>query len=273
MMNQRTMVSLTKSFCHSLLLTALVSVMTAAVVAQIAEARVGKPGEVTYKVVHDHAVGKGRGELRITDTSIEFTGEGKDEERHSRNWQDEAIKRLSISRNELRVTIYEASRISIIPRKAPFTDGMAIRNGPEHDYFFRLREGEMTPEVVSAVLARFKRPVETSVIPNDEAEPGKLLFEIPVFHRHRTGGKSGMLRVSEQHVVFATEATGDSRFWRYTDIRDIGNLGRYRFEIATYEGQFGVDGRSYIFDLKRPMTETEYENLWTRVYARELRSY
>lgn len=229
--------------------------------------RGAQPLTPTYKVVHDHAVGEGRGELRITDTGITFTGEGKDEERHSRDWRDGDIKRLFVSRGELRVTVYEASRIPVIPRRAPFTDGKAVQVGTEHDYVFKLREGEITPEVVSMLLARFNRPVATSVIPNEE-EAGRLLFEVPVFHRRRAGGRSGVLRVYEQHVIFAAEAAGDSRFWRYEDIRDIGSLGRYKFEIATYEGQFGVDGRSYVFDLKRPLTEAEYESLWAKVYER-----
>ena len=58
-------------------------------------------------------------------------------------------------------------------------------------------------------------------------------------------------------TAFASEAA---------HIRDIGNLGRYKFEIATWEGQFGVDGKSYVFDLKRPLTEVEYESLWKKVY-------
>ncbi len=225
----------------------------------------GQP--ITYKVLHDHAIGQGQGELRIIESGIEFKGKGKDEDRHSRTWRDEDIKRLVIARDNLRVTVYEALPVPIIPRKAPFTDGKSIRNGSEHDYLFRLREGEITPEVVSRLLARFNRPVETSVIPNDEAALGRLLFEIPVFHRHRAGGRSGVLRVYEQRVVFAAEAVSDSRFWRYQDIRDIGHLGRYKFEMATYEGQFGVDGKSYVFDLKRPMTEGEYETFWAKIYA------
>ncbi len=228
-----------------------------------------QPIKQTYKVVHDHALGKGRGELHITDTGIDFEGESEDERRHSRTWRDEEIKRLSVSRGELRVTVYEAARIPIIPRKAPFTDGKAISSGAEHDYLFRLTDEEITPEVVSALLSRFKRPIETSVIPNDATAAGKLLFEIPVFHRHRVGGRSGVLRVYEHYVVFNAEASGDSRFWRYPDIRDIGQLGRYKFEIATYEGQFGVDGKSYVFDLKRPITEAEYEQLWVKVYQQE----
>jgi hypothetical protein len=233
----------------------------------VSSGRKGTQSEpLTWKVEHDHAVGKGSGELRITESGIEFAGEGKDETRHSRNWRDDDIKRLELKQNELRVVVYEAARIPLIPRKAPFTDGKTVRSGTERDYVFKLREGEITPEIVSTLLARFNRPVATTVIPRDE-EASKLFFEIPVFHRHRAGGRSGVLRVYEQHIVFAAEDTDDARFWRYTDIRDIGNLGRYRFEIATYEGQFGVDGKSYIFDLKRLMTEAEYETIWTKVYA------
>lgn len=222
--------------------------------------------DAVYKVAHDHALGQGEGELRITDTGIEFKGEGKDEARHSRLWRNDDIKRLSLAQHELRVTVYEAAAIPILPRKAPFTDGKAIRNGTEHDYRFRLRESEITPTVVAVLLARFPRSIETSVLPPDDSASNKLLFAIPVFHRHRAGGHSGELRVYEHHIAFAAEDSSGSRFWRYTDIRDIGKIGRYQFELATYEGQFGVDGKSYVFDLKRPLTEAEYESLWTKVY-------
>lgn len=273
-MNQSTITMATKTLSRLLSLAVALAMMFTIAPAQdspaASPAGSGKQtAPLTWKVEHDHAIGEGKGELHITESGIEFNGEGKDENRHSRHWRDDDIKRLELKRNELRVVVYEATRIPIIPRKAPFTDGKTIRSGTEHDYVFKLREGEITPEVASMLLARFNRPVATSVLPpilNDE-EAGKLLFEIPVFHRHRAGGRSGVLRVYEQHVVFVAEATGDSHFWRYSDIRDIGNLGRYGFEIATYEGQLGVDGKSYIFDLKRPMTESEYEALWTKVYA------
>lgn len=267
------MVRITQQIFKPFLLVAMLSAVVSLATAQNPEAgKSAQPVKPAYKVIHDHAIGKGRGELLVTDMGIEFKGEGEDEQRHSRIWRDEEIKRLSISRGELRVTVYEAARIPIIPRKAPFTDGKAISNGTEHDYLFRLREGEITPKIVDELLARFNRPIETSVLPNDEAKSGKLLFEIPVFHRQRTGGRSGMLRVYEHYAVFDADADGGSRFWRYSDIRDIGQLGRYKFEIATYEGQFGVDGKSYVFDLKRPMTDTQYESLWAKVYEHTRRT-
>ncbi|MBS1806629.1 MAG: hypothetical protein JST84_00385 [Acidobacteria bacterium] len=253
-----------RNLCGWMLFVAMVTTM--AVAQDSTAAKNSIQVIATYQVAHDHAVSTGKGELRITDTGIEFKGEDKEEARHSRAWRDEDIKRLAISRHELRVTVYEAAPLPIIPRKAPFTDGKAIRTGTEHDYVFRLREGEITPEVVQQLLTRFHRPIETGVLPGNETEAGRLLFEIPVFHRQRAGGKSGWLRVYEQYVVFNADDTGGARFWRYADIRDIGQLGRYQFELATWEGQLGVDGKSYVFDLKRPMTEAEYDSLWKKVY-------
>jgi hypothetical protein len=254
---------------HIIAFVSLAATVSAA--AQPAAAQESSPGTAAiaaYQVAHDHALGEGQGELRVTESGVEFKGDGKDEDRHSRHWRDEDIKRLEIKRNELRVVVYEAARIPVVPRKAPFTDGKAVRVGAEREYLFRLRAGEITPEVARALLSRFKRPVSTSLIPHEEEEAGAPVFEIPVFHRHRAGGESGTLRVYEQGVVFDAEAAGHSRFWRYSDIRDIGHLGRYQFEIATYEGQFLTSGKSYVFDLKRPLTEAEYESLWAKVYAR-----
>ncbi len=225
------------------------------------------PALYAFKVAHDHRIGKGVGELRITETGIEYRGESAEEARHTSLWRDDDIKRLEISKTGLHLIAYEAARIPLIPRKVPYSrGGKEARIGSEREHVFRLLEGEITPEVVSTLLARFQRPVKTSVIPNDTEESGKLLFEIPVFHRHRRGGVSGTLRVYEERVVFAAEVEDQSRYWRYSDIRDIGRLGRYQFEIATYERHFAADGKSYIFDLKRLMTDAEYDKLWARVY-------
>ena len=224
----------------------------------------------TFKVAHDHRIGKGIGELRINEAGFEYRGESADEERHSQAWRDEDIKRLEISKTGMHIVAYEAARVPLIPRKVPYSrGGRDLRLGSEREHVFRLLEGEITPGVVSTLLARFQRPVRTSVIPDEDEESGNLLFEIPVFHRHRKGGASGTLRVYQDHVVFAAETEDQSRHWRYSDIRDIGKLGRYEFEIATYERQFAADGKSYIFDLKRPMTDAEYDKLWARIYEGE----
>lgn len=217
----------------------------------------------SYKVAHDHRLGKGIGELRITESGIVYAGASAEEEGHSQAWRDTDVKRLEISKTELHITAYEAARIPLIPRKVPFSrGGKSVRAGSERTHVFRLLEGEITPDVVNILLARFKRTVTTSVPPEVDAESGRLLFEIPVFHRRRSGGDSGLLRVYEDRVMFAAETGERSYYWRYSDIRDIGRIDRYQFEIATYEDR-------YIFDLKRPMTDVEYDLFWKGVYENE----
>ncbi len=267
---------ITRVFLRALILVALMSVAANISLAQDAPVPNAsptpdaEPALYTYKVTHDHRIGKGDGELRITETGLEYRGASEDEQEHNRVWRDEDIKRLELSKTNLRVITYEAARIPLIPRKTPkIREGKSVGFGSERESEFRLTEGEITPEVVRALLARFKRPIATSVLPTEDEESGHLSFEIPVFHRQRAGGTSGTLRVYEDYVAFDSEQAGHSRYWRYDDVRDIGSLGRYKFEIATYEGQFGTDGRSYIFDLKRPMTSREYDQLWAKIYERE----
>lgn len=219
-----------------------------------------------YRVRHDHAIGSGVGELRITPGGFEFRGEGEEAE-HSRVWRDEDVKRVEVRAREIEIFAYEAARVPVLPKKLPWVDRTkSVRVGTERQYEFHLVEGEVTSEVVRALLGRFKRPVATTVVPNTPEDSGALLFEIPVFHRHVSGGESGTLRAYEHHVVFDAEVKDHSRRWRYSDIRDVGRLGRWKLELATWEDKRWTDGKSYVFDLKRPVTEAEYEMLWSKLY-------
>ncbi len=249
---------------------ALAVVLPAArVEAQTGPAPPGDSPVAVYRVRHDHAVGSGSGEMRITNAGIEFRGEG-DEAKDSRVWRDEDIKRLEIHEHEIEVFVYEAARVPVLPPHVPFVKtSKAVRIGSEREYEFHLVEGEVTPDVVRVLLARFKRPIATTVVPGEPEDSGTLLFEIPVFHQHARGGESGVLRVYERHVVFVADIEDHSRHWRFSDIRDMARLGRYGFEVATYEDSRWTDGKSYIFDLKRPMTDAEYETLWKRLYLPE----
>jgi hypothetical protein len=232
-----------------------------------AEGRHGSEAVAMYSVRHDHAIGSGKGELVIRSGGFEFRGEG-DEAEHSRSWRDEDIKRIEIRSAAIEIFAYEAARVPVVPRQLPWVEKTkSLRIGAERAYEFHLVEGAVSPEVVRALLARFKRPIATTVVPNAPEDAGALLFEIPVFHRHVSGGESGVLRVYERHVVFDAERQDHSRQWRYSDIRDVGRLGRYAFELATWEDKRWTDGKSYVFDLKRPMAEAEYDTLWKRLYG------
>jgi hypothetical protein len=227
-------------------------------------------GEVAvYQVRHDHGVGSGRGELRITPDGFEFRGDGE-EKRHSRTWRDIEIKRIQLSEDSVEIFAFEAGRIPIMPKQVPFVDDTkSIWVGAERRFKFDLEKGRVDWVVVSALEARFKRPLGVALAPVDDADLGGLLFEVPVFHRHLSGGERGMLRAYERRLVFASEQKGHTRVWRYSDLRDLGRLGRYVLEISTYERKAGTGGKSYVYDLGRPLTEAEYDVLWNRLYGRK----
>ena len=269
MRGKRIVRSINRRLVVVLVLLWAMSLWSATTLAQSSQTKTAAAGEsadpalYALKVAHDHRIGKGVGELRITETGIAYRGASAEEERHSQVWRDTDIKRLEITKTELRITAYGAARIPLIPRKVPFSrGGKSVRTGSERKHVFRLTEGEFTPDLVRLFLARFKRPVTTSVFPEGDAESGQLFFEIPVFHRRRSGGDHGVLQVYEDRVIFAAEAADRSRYWRYPDVKDIGRIDRYQFEVATYEDK-------YIFDLKRPMTDVEYDLFWRGVYENE----
>lgn len=223
---------------------------------------------VSYLVEHDHGIGSGKGELQITETGITFHSTDPKEVSHNRVWPDADIKRVEIFKKEIRLIVYESGRIVLLPGHFPFgKTRKSIPNGNEHTYNFHLCEEEISVNVVQRLLARFNRPLVTNVVQAEGKTGANFLFEISVFHRHRPGGESGMLRIYDQYVLFISNNEAHSRWWRYSDIRDIGRIGRSQFEVATYEGQWGTDGKSYIFDLKRTMTEAEYETLWKKLYG------
>src|SRR5262245_56503741 len=68
---------------------------------------VQKPSEetplATYQVKHDHAVGSGRGELRITASGIEYVGASEREKTHSKTWSYDDIKRIELSKRKVTV--------------------------------------------------------------------------------------------------------------------------------------------------------------------------
>src|SRR5438094_745443 len=122
------MATITRHFIWTLLITLAIGnvmVVSAQDPAQQngASEKSSGPALYTYKVAHDHRIGKGLGELRITESGIEYRGESAEEERHSQVWRDTDIKRLEITKTELRITAYEAARIPLIPRKVPFSRG------------------------------------------------------------------------------------------------------------------------------------------------------
>jgi hypothetical protein len=214
-------------------------------------ARTAMAQSYEFAVEHDHIFGACRGKLIITPERIEYRTEHTE---HSREWRYTDLRQIKIvSPRRIELASYEDRK---------------WRMGLDRIFVFKLLEGEITSEISALLVERATRPAVTSVAPATEDAPA---FEVPVKHLHRFGGCVGTLKIYPDRVVYESQdMPSDSRYWRYSDIRNFSQSERYRFEIATFEDRFGGP-KAYNFQLREDMPATTYDYVWTRVYPSRLR--
>jgi hypothetical protein len=200
-----------------------------------------------FPVEHDHAWRSCRGTLTITPEHIEYKTENKE---HARKWAYAELQQIKVaSPAALELTGYEDRRLML---------------GRDRVFAFKLLEGEITPEISALLMEQAARPLVTSVLPTSAGTPR---FAAPVKHLHATGGCAGTLKIYPDRITFeATDKPGHSRFWRFPDIQSFSQPTRYRFEIISFEGQLGGEGRGFNFQLKEELPAAAYDYVWARVY-------
>jgi hypothetical protein len=98
-------------------------------------------------------------------------------------------------------------------------------------------------------------------------EPGAETFSVPVKHLRRISGSEGTLAFGEDSIAYLTNAEGDSRTWRFSDIDSISSSGPFQLTITTFErarSHYG-DRKGFNFELKQALTETRYNQLWLQI--------
>jgi hypothetical protein len=83
-------------------------------------------------------------------------------------------------------------------------------------------------------------------------------FSLPVKHLGRIIGSEGTLAFEAESVVYSAPKDAESRTWRYSDIDSISSSDRFQLTIATLE-------KSFNFQLKQPITEARYNELWLQI--------
>lgn len=218
----------------------------------------GKPtNEFRFWVKHDHLRKSCEGELVINEEGIEYITAF---EKHERYWDFGDIKLLKlISKTEIEVQTYTTYRPKL-------TLNQSLNIGRDESFRFKFLEGEMTQEISNFLQGKIKKPMATSFVGvGDEAAPP--IYSLPVRHRHRWGGCSGLLKVYDDRLVYQSYTEPkDSRLWRWSDIQGLGRSSRYKFEITTFEPQFGGPEKPYNFDLKEEMTDEIYDFVWKKFY-------
>jgi len=194
-----------------------------------------------FPVRHQHFDGTCQGVLTVNDSGIRFAGE-KD---HAWFWRYDEIQQLRLEPEKIRILSYKDSKLRLgADREFEFTGKLPV------DDLFRLWTARMDQRFVAA-------------IPTREAEG----FSIPVKHLGRIGGSQGVLSFGDQDVVYATAAGGESRHWRYKDIAGISSTGPFQLTLTTFEqarSHYG-DRKDFNFQLKQPIPEARYNQLWMEI--------
>ena len=84
--------------------------------------------------------------------------------------------------------------------------------------------------------------------------------------KHR-GGADGSLAFGADGIVYASPARDESRTWRYRDIDNISSSGPFQLTVTTFERALADynDRKEFNFELKQPITEAKYNELWLLV--------
>ncbi len=198
---------------------------------------------LSFGVTHEHGLKSCDGRLTVDESGITFDSERKD---HSRHWKFTDIQELRLGSGAIHILTYEDRRL--------------LRGERPFDFSFDAKDAswEQLRDIAAPHLDRRLVVAEAEPKP----EPAKnALFRAEVKHRHLRGGCNGGLTFAQDAVSFASKEEGHSRTWTYRDIETISSSGPYELTIVAYSGE-----KNYEFQLKEPLEEKVYNELWRRLY-------
>lgn len=202
--------------------------------------------ETRIQVKHDHVLGSCRGELVFGDSTLEYTTEDRQD---ARTWKYEDIQQLGLlSPKKLSVLTYEDRKIQF---------------GKDKRFVFEVIEGEISQSLWQTLQGRLTKPIVSAVLPSDVAAK----FQLPAKHQHTIGGCQGLLKITDQYVIYETTYPPDSRIWRFEDISSMGSTGPFQLRLTAMERVGGeyIGEKNFIFDLKRRLEPEVYDFIWWKI--------
>jgi hypothetical protein len=203
-------------------------------------------GAQSFPVRHAHWHGGGMGDLAVSNDGISFAEAKK--KGHSRIWKYEEIQQIELSAAALRILTYEDQKWKL---------------GRDREYVFdQLPEG-----FAQTVYAQWRERLDQRFIAGLPDESVAPAWEIPAKLLGRFEGSQGVLRIGADRIVYEAKQTEQSRTWRFADIENIASAGPFDFSIVTREhhGDWNAGAREFRFQLKRPLAEERYNELWRRL--------
>lgn len=187
-------------------------------------------GLSAFPVEHRHLNGNCAGDLEVSATGVAYTGPKE----HAWHWDLEDIRELKIAPDHVYVLSYHGS--------------YDFRGKVPVDRLYRLLKDVMDQRLV---------------IESGQAA-GPSYWTVPV---KRRGGADGSLTFGSEAIVYSSDKPDESRTWRYKDIDNISTSGPLQFTITTFERALAnyTDRKDFSFELKQPITESKYNELWLLV--------
>ena len=160
-----------------------------------------------------------------------------------------------------RWTYVEVKSFDLMARRLVLTDYEKWSHHTHGERHFRFDLATPVPPPVAAVLTQLVgKPVR-----NRDPDPRTpSLFTIAARHGTRFGGSNGILRFREEGIDYITPAESDSRSWRWADIQTLACPDPYHLRVGAYREMFD-------FDLKRALRPEEFDRLWDKLYASDLK--
>lgn len=194
-----------------------------------------------FAMRHEHWRGGCTGMMTADDRGVRFAGP----KGHSWDWKYEDIQQVILEPDRIRILTYKDRN---------------LRLGADASYEFA---GKVPADTLYALWKNRMDQRFVAALP----QPAAGGFSIPVKHLGRIQGSEGTLTFGEDVIVYATPAPGDSRTWRYQDIDNISSSGPFQLSVTTFErarSHYG-DRRGFNFQLKQPITEASYNQIWLQI--------
>ena len=183
-----------------------------------------------FTVEHKHWRGGCSGVLTVDANGVSFDGPKE----HAWTWQFQDIQELQLGPASIHILTYKDSK---------------LRLGADLGYEF---EGAIPAGDLYAVLRERMDQRLVAMVPSEGGGAG---VSLPVKLLGRIAGSEGRLEFLADSVVYEAGAKNQSRTWRYTDIDGISSSGRFELTLTTQE-------KGFHFQLKQPLTEARYNQLW-----------
>jgi hypothetical protein len=186
-----------------------------------------------FTVRHGHLRKGCAGTMTVDETGVSFTGAKK----HAWVWKYEDIQQLRLAPESIHILTYKDSK---------------LRLGKDREYNFtgKIPAGDLYALLKDRMDQRFVAAVGQV--------PDLPSWSLPVKHLKPIIGSEGTLAFTAEAIVYSTSAKTESRTWRYSDIESIASSGPFQLTITTLEKGFN-------FQLKQPITEARYNQLWLQI--------